>query len=258
MRFLMPLKMVRTQVNSNLSSLRLAALLLLAVALPSHASLLLFAAASTTDVMQALGTAYAETNGERVRFSFASSGILARQIEAGAAADIFVSANTAWMDWLEGKAMVRAGSRFNLVANTLVMVAPLGTTVAFDGNWSGRLAVGDVKSTPAGIYAEEALRRMGWLERIRPQLVMSGNARSTLRIVERGEVTAGIVYATDAQASEKVTVIGQFPPTCHHPILYPVAACSDKSAARPFLEFLRSPEARAILIEHGFIVPPTT
>lgn len=209
-----------------------------------RAELTVFAASSMSDVMEEIGAAY----GGAVRFNFASSGTLARQIEAGAPADVFVSANTKWMDALAEKQVILPETRFDFAVNSLVLVAPKGSALAFDGRIPGRLAIGDVGSVPAGLYAREALNYMGW----NPELVMGSNVRSVLMYVERGEAAAGIVYVTDALASGKVTVVGTFPPASHSPIVYPVAACSDNEEAMRFLAFLQTERAQVILGRFGF------
>lgn len=214
----------------------------------ASADITVFAAASLAEALAEAGAAYGETP----HFNFASSGTLARQIEAGAPADLFIAASAEWMDYLAEKSAIAKETRFDLAANTLVMVAAPGARVAFDGTIEGRIAVGDFKSVPAGMYAEEALRNMGWLDALRPKLVMSDNVRTALMYAERGEVAAAIVYATDAQASGKVVVVGTFPPGSHRPIVYPAAACSTNEAALRFLEFLKSDQAKAILKKHGF------
>ncbi|VGO22424.1 Molybdate-binding periplasmic protein [Pontiella sulfatireligans] len=237
----------------NLKSNSILLLLLMAMVIAVKADhLLVFAASSTTDAINELATAFKAEGGESIRFNFASSGTLARQIEAGAPADVFVSANAKWMDWLEGRELIEQSSRFNLASNTLVMIAPKGSLATFDANVQGRIATGDLKSVPAGLYAAEALRSLGWMQRLRPNLVMASNVRTALLYVERGEVAAGIVYATDAKASAKVSVIGTFPEESHSPIVYPAASCSANSGTGPFLSFLKSNTAKQILTKYGF------
>ncbi len=226
-------------------------LFIMLLTLQVHAALSVFAAASTTDAMKELAAGFEEAGGEKIRFNFASSGALARQIDAGAPADIYISANTKWMNWLEQKGVTQKTTRFNLAANTLVLAAPHGSALRFDGKLTGRVATGDVKSVPAGMYAQEALEYMGWLSDWRPNLVMASNVRTALLYVQRGEVAAGIVYATDAKAAG-LPVVGTFPAESHSPILYPAAACSNKDSAARFLAFLQSDAAKAILKKHGF------
>lgn len=243
-------------IHTNMKNL--ATLLFLGLlSLQAQASLTVFSAASTTDAMKELALNYTKESAEQVLFNFASSGALARQIEAGAPADCFISANVRWMDWLEEKAVIQPDSRFNLAANTLVLVAPAGSSLTFDGSISGKIAVGDFKSVPAGMYAKEALTHLGWLDKMRPNLVMASNVRTALLYVERGEVSAGIVYFTDAKASGKLSVIGTFPAESHRPIIYPAALCSNNKNAEGFMRFLKTPKAQAILTKHGFTTPRT-
>ena len=218
----------------------------------SQADLQVFAAASATDAMKELAAVFNENGGESIHFNFASSATLARQIHAGAPADIFLSANAKWMDWLADRSLIHNSSRFNLAANRLVLIAPAGSPLKFNGIVNGRIAVGDIKSVPAGMYAKEALESLGWLKAWRPKMVMSSNVRTALLYVGRGEVEAGIVYATDAKASGMVSVIGIFPPDTHDPIVYPIAACSTKKGNGTFLQFLKSNEAKQILTRNGF------
>ncbi len=206
--------------------------------------------------MRELATSFEKSSNNKIRFNFASSGALARQIEAGAKADLFISANIKWMDWLQEKESINSSTRSDLFANSLVLVAPRGKPIAFNENINGRIAVGNFKSVPVGMYAQEALDYMGWLNPLRPNLVMTSNARMTLLYIERGEVSAGIVYATDAQQSDRVTVAGTFPPESHAPIIYPVACLKDASdSANEFLKFMQSEIGKAIWIRHGFLIP---
>lgn len=223
-------------------------------------ALTVFAAASTTDALKEIGELYEKTAGETVRFNFASSGALARQIDAGAPADLFLSANTKWMDYLEGKGRIAKATRVDLLANRLVLVEP-----QMNADERGpvferltkykRIAVGDFKSVPAGAYAEQALTYGGVLDSLYGRLIKGDSVRRVLFYVERGEVDAGIVYATDAKVSAKVRMVGVFPAESHKPICYPVAVCAgsrqqEKSAA--FLAFLKSPEAHAVFTKYGF------
>lgn len=229
-------------------------ILMLMISLQAQADLTVFAAASTTDALKELANAYTTDGGETVRFNFTSSGALARQIDAGAPADLFISANVKWMDWLEEKAVIQTATRFNLAANSLVLIAPPNSALKFDGTISDRVAVGNMKSVPAGIYAKEALEHMGWYNDWKPHLIQASNVRTALLYVQRGEVSAGIVYATDAKAAG-LPIIGTFPAASHHPIIYPAAAVSKKESALQFLEFLKSDKAKDILKKHGFTEP---
>jgi len=249
MKLTLPSKMLFEFMNTTWIHL---IVFLYALASTAAAQITVFAASSTTEAMKEIGESFTQSTSEKVRFNFASSATLARQIEAGAPADIFISAHIKWMDYLEKRHAIQPDSRFNLAQNELVLVAEKGRQLAFDGIIPGRIATGDFKSVPVGMYAKEALKHMGWLDALQPKLIMGSNARTVLMYVERGETTAGIVYATDARASKKVVVVGTFPEASHSPILYPACACSEKKAAHTFLEFLKSPKARAIFTQHGF------
>lgn len=219
------------------------------------AELTVFAAASTTDAMKELAAAFTAKSGETVRFNFASSGALARQIQNGAPADLFLSANSKWMDTLEAAGDIE--SRIDLLSNRLVLIAPKGCAVTLDKTFSGRLAVGDVKSVPAGMYAKEALESQGLFDILRPKMVMASDVRSALMFVERAEADAGIVYSTDAKSSKRVAVVSVFPEASHAPIRYPVAICvaaAHPQAARDFMAFLQTDCARSVFEKRGFSV----
>lgn len=220
------------------------------------AEVTVFAAASTTDVMNELAETFKASGGEPVRFNFASSGALARQINAGAPVDVYVSANTKWMSFLEGKGLLADGTRVDVVKNSLVLAVPTGSAMTYDGfpeNLEGMLAVGDFKSVPAGTYAEASLKALGWLDDVQGKLVTGASVRTVLMYVERGETDAGIVYLTDAMQSEKVKVIGTFPEDTHPPIVYPAACMKESGAsAKAFLDFIQSSAGSAIWKKHGF------
>ena len=218
-----------------MSSNRIILMVLAATAVSIRAPLTVFAAASMADAVKKLAEVYEADGGGHVHLNIASSGALARQIDAGAPADVFISANAEWMDWLAGRGCIEASSRFTLAGNSLVMIAPTGTHPVFGPGLAGRLAVGDFKSVPAGKYALEALESLGWLDELRPKLVPGTSVRTVLMYVERGEVEAGIVYASDARASGKVAIVGTFPAESHSPIAYPVAACSANGEAASFV-----------------------
>lgn len=236
-----------------------AILIFILTASAARAELTVFAAASTTDVMRRLAVRFEETGGEKIRFNFAGSGALARQINAGAPADIFISANTEWMDFLENKSLLTAQTRSNIAANALVLITPSDSTMTYEefpSNLKGKLGVGEFKSVPAGTYAQAALQSLGWLGVVQRKLVKGSNVRTVLMYVERGEVDAGIVYLTDAKQSDKVRIIGTFPADAHPPILYPAAACTKKPSAVRFMHFMNSSDARRIFETHGFSAPP--
>lgn len=241
---------------------KIAAVLLgLCLALSLHAETMVFAAASTTNVMKELADAYTAETGESIVFNFASSGALARQIDAGAPADIFLSANTKWMTFLIEKGLVDKTTAYTVAENELVLIAPPGgsftveMTPEFDfaSAFSGRLAVGDFASVPAGSYAAESLKSLGWFDALANRYAKGDNVRNVLFFVEQGEVDAGIVYTTDAVQSGKVEIIGTFPADTHAPIVYPVALCSGAAAStKGFLEFIGSAEAAPVWERYGF------
>jgi molybdate transport system substrate-binding protein len=247
-----------------------ACLLALALVLPAlpaaAASLTVFAAASLTDALRQAGAAWAAQGHPAPVFSFAASSMLARQLQQGAPAGLFISADEEWMDWAAKRGLIAEGTRRDLLSNTLVLVEPKasarpvkigpGFDLAAILGPHGRLAVGDPAHVPAGIYARQALTKLGLWAMAEPRLARADNVRSALLLVERGETPAGIVYTTDAAASSAVAVAGTFPADTHPPILYPAAVVrsGDTPEARAFLAFLATPEAARIFAAHGFIV----
>lgn len=240
---------------------------LLAVALPVRAEpVTVFAAASLTNAMEAVGAAYAERTNDEIRFSFASSSTLARQIEAGAPAQIYASANERWMDYVEARDLIAAETRLSPIGNRLVLVAAadkdareVEVTSALDLasllGPDGRLAVGDPAHVPAGMYAREALERLGLWTAAEPRLARADNVRAALALVERGEAPYGIVYATDAAIADGVDVVGTFPAESHTPITYPfaVVAGAEGEAVEDFFAFMTSDAALAIYARFGFV-----
>lgn len=235
------------------------------------AAITVFAAASLADAMSEISRAFTAGTGTAatglsahvpVRTSFAASSVLARQIEAGAPADVFLSADLEWMSYLEKRQLLRPGTSHPLLGNRLVLIAPAASTVhvtlaphvdltaALAG---GRLATGDPDSVPVGRYAQAALTRLGVWEQIAPQLVRAENVRAALEYVARGEATLGIVYRTDALAEKHVRVVDTFPEDTHPPIIYPVALTAGAAPeAAAFEAFLESPAAREIFVRYGF------
>jgi molybdate transport system substrate-binding protein len=240
----------------------------LALASPAHAEqVLILAAASTTDAMTEIIDTYETATGVPVAVAFGASSALARQVESGAPAHLYLSANAVWMDYLEDAALILAASRVDLLANRLVLVAPADSfinvaitpdlpLVALLGD-DGRLALGDPDHVPAGLYARAALEHLGLWSSVVPRLVRSPNVRAALVLVERGEMPLGIVYATDARVSDGVRTVATFPADSHPPIRYPVALVAglDTPAARAFHAFLLSDTATAIFARHGFATP---
>jgi molybdate transport system substrate-binding protein len=249
----------------------LAAALLAILGLASTASraaetqdtdLLVFAAASLSDVLTEIAAQYSAQTGQGVKLSFAASSTLARQIEAGARADVFLSADEEWMDYLATRALLDGATRRDVVGNRLVLIAPSDSRAQLRiaprfplaaAVGEGRLATGDPASVPAGRYARAALESLGVWSEIEPRLARAENVRAALAFVARGEAPFGIVYETDALAEKKVRVVDVFPPQAHPRIVYPVAATvAAKSGASRFAQFLLDPAAQATFRRHGF------
>ena len=233
--------------------------LLLCLASPVSAETVsVFAAASLQTALDKAGDVYEEATGDRVRVTYAGTATLARQIALGAPADLFISANGDWMDWLAGEVPLQA--RAELLGNRLVLVAPAhARSVALEdlpaALGDGRLAIGLTASVPAGIYGRQALEALGLWEALHARLAQTDNVRIALALVARGEAPFGVVYATDAMAEPAVTVVAEFPAGSHDPITYPAALVTDDPAAAAFLDWLQGAEASAIFAEHGFEVP---
>lgn len=225
--------------------------------------LLVFAAASLTNVLGELSPAFETKSGVTVKLSFAASSALARQIEAGAAADVFVSADHEWMDYLQTRALLDDKSRRDLVGNHLVLIAPADSTVTLKigpgfplaaALGDGRLSTGDPDTVPVGKYARAALTSLGVWGSIEPKLVRAENVRSAMMFVSRGEAPLGIVYSTDAQVDPKVRVVGVFPDDTHPPITYPAAATKDAGKqAAAYLRYLSGTDARETWKKFGFV-----
>lgn len=232
------------------------------------APLLVYAAASLTNVLEELGRQYQASSTQAVKFSFAASSTLARQIEAGAPADIFISADTDWADYLQNRNLIQPTTRFNLLGNRLVLVAPKGSTVQLKiaSNFplrgalgKGRLSIGDPDSVPAGKYARSSLLALGTWNSVTDKLVLGDTVRTTLAFVSRGDAPLGIVYATDALIDKNVRIVDVFPEGTHAPIVYPIALTTDASTgAAGFVAFLRSAESAAVFKRYGFTVLVST
>jgi molybdate transport system substrate-binding protein len=228
------------------------------------ADVTVFAAASLSDALKDVGAAYQKKTGHTAAFSFAASSVLAKQIEAASYADIFVSADTDWMDYVDNKGLMAHDTRTNLLGNQLVLISPADLKIAlkikphFDlaeaiGN--GRLAIAAPGSVPAGKYGKAALISLGVWDSVSDHLAQAENVRIALAYVARGEAPLGIVYTTDAKSDPRVRIVDTFPEDTHAPIVYPVALTKDaKPIAREFLVFLSGPEAHAIFVKDGFTV----
>lgn len=251
-------------------SLRLFALIAIALSLPAFAQdkapLTVFAAASLKESMDEAAAAYEKKTGMPVRVSYAASSALARQIEQGAPADVFFSADLEWMDYLQQRKRVEASQRRNLLGNELVLVAPKASTAKVDltraGSLAaalganGRLAVGQTATVPAGKYAKASLQALKQWDSVQSRLAESESVRAALMLVSRAEAPLGIVYASDAKAEPGVRVVATFPAGSHPPIVYPVSALSGarNAQAQAFVTWLGSQEARAIFQRRGFLL----
>jgi len=222
------------------------------------------AAASLTNVLQEIAKSYEAESGRKVTFSFAGSMLLAKQIEASAGADMFISADAESMDYLDGKNLIAKPTRINLLRNSLVLIAPAGSKVALriapgfklaNSLGAGRLALANVDTVPAGRYGKAALVKLGVWDSIKERLAQGEDVRATLAYVARGEAPLGIVYATDARIEPKVRIVATFPENTHDPIIYPAALTKDaKPEAGNFLTYLEGREAGAIFERNGFSV----
>lgn len=225
-------------------------------------SITVFAAASLTNVLQDLGDAYTKDSLVPIRFSFAASSALARQIESGSRADMFFSADQEWMDYLQARQLIQPAMRHDVLGNQLVLVAPAQSKVnlKIEPHFAlarilgkGRLATGDPDSVPVGRYAHQALASLGVWDEIAPRLVRADSVRSALAFVDRGEAALGIVYATDALIDKGVRVVDVFPAASHSPIVYPVAlTVGARPDAAGFLAYIRGPAGGIAFKHYGF------
>jgi molybdate transport system substrate-binding protein len=248
----------------------IASWLLLWLSLPAFAAgadkapVTVFAAASLTNVLQELGDGFTKQSSIPVRFSFAASSALARQIENGAPADIFFSADLEWMDYLQTRNLIQRDSRHDVLGNRLVLIAPADSRIRLKiqphfalaaALGKGRLATGDPDSVPVGRYAHEALTTLGIWNDVAERLVRADSVRSALAFVDRGEAPLGIVYETDALIDKKVSVVDVFPDNTHLPIVYPIALTNTaKAEAAQFVAFIRGPAGAIAFKAYGFTV----
>jgi molybdate transport system substrate-binding protein len=232
----------------------------------SKQELLVFAAASLTNVLDEIGTAYTQQTKQPVKFSYAASSALARQLQAGARADVFFSADLEWMDYVQARNLIDRSTRRNVLGNRLALVAPADSKIELkiapgfklaEALGTGRLATGDPESVPVGKYARSALTSLGVWNEVADKLVRADNVRSALAFIARGETPLGIVYETDARVEKRVRIVDFFPAESHPPIVYPVAvAAQARPAARQFVEFLQSAAAQEAFKKYGFTEPP--
>jgi molybdate transport system substrate-binding protein len=251
---------------------RLLALLLFAIVAQARPGLAadqvvtVFAAASLSTTLETVGKSFTADTGIPVRFSFAASSALARQIESGSPADVFVSADQEWMDYLATRKLIRTDSRTDIVSNSLVLVAPVDSklTLAIKPGFAlaqalgrkGRLATGDPDTVPVGKYARAALLQLGVWNTVQDRLIPADNVRTALNFVALGEAPLGIVYATDARGNSKVRVVATFPADAHERITYPAAVTvSAGTEARRFVQYLQGAKARSVFDAAGFSKP---
>jgi molybdate transport system substrate-binding protein len=226
-------------------------------------SIIVFAAASMKNALDEIDTAFTKESGVKSVASYAASSALMKQIEQGAPADVFLSADIDWMDYGAKRNLIKTDTRFDLLSNRLVLIAPKDSKIgsvsigpgfdlaALAGD--GRIATGDVRAVPAGLYAKAALEKLGIWATVELKLAMADNVRAALVLVARGEAVLGIVYETDAKIDPGVKIIGVFPEESHPPIVYPVALTKDaKPDAAQYLSFLRTPAARITFEKYGF------
>ena len=228
-------------------------------------SIIVFAAASMKNALDDIDNAFTKKTGIKVVASYAASSALMKQIEQGAPADVFGSADVDWMDYGAKHNLIQTDTRLDLLGNRLVLIAPKDSKIGdvkigpgFDlaglaGN--GRIATGDVRAVPAGLYAKAALEKLGVWASVEAKLAMAENVRAALVLVARGEAPLGIVYETDAKIDPGVKIVGVFPEDLHAPIIYPVALTKDaKPDAAQYLAFLQTPDARTVFQHYGFDV----
>ncbi|HMY01078.1 MAG TPA: molybdate ABC transporter substrate-binding protein, partial [Agitococcus sp.] len=222
-----------------------------------------YAATSLTNALTEITKNYQTNHDVVIKTSFAGSSTLAKQIEAGAPAQVFASADVQWMDYLQKRNKLQPNSRKDLLGNSLVLISPKNQTISvnmdksFDlaKTFTGKICTGDTASVPVGIYAKEALQNLGWWSSLETRLVATENVRTALAFVERGECTLGIVYETDAKISDKVTVVGRFASHSHQKIVYPFALIAGASAASAeFYQYLQSDTAQTVFSKYGFVV----
>ncbi|MBR1089838.1 molybdate ABC transporter substrate-binding protein [Bradyrhizobium manausense] len=252
-----------------------AVVMLAAISLPPASAedktITVFAAASMKNALDEVDAAYTAKTGVKITASYAASSVLAKQIEQGAPADVFVSADTDWMDYALSRKTINEASRVNLLGNSIVLIAPKDSRIdnvaiaqGFDlaklaGD--GKIATGDVRSVPAGKYAKAALEKLGAWQAAEPKFAMAESVRAALTLVARGEANLGIVYSTDAKVEPGVKIVGTFPADSHPAIIYPVAATTTaKPWTNDYLAFLKTSAARTILEKYGFkfLISPTT
>lgn len=253
------------QFSRRIALILLTGLLLTATAPVQAKDLLVFAAASLKNAAEDIAKAYEASGGGNVTYSFAASSDLAKQIENGAPAVLFISADTKWMDYLAERKLIVGDSRRDLLGNRLVLIAPSDSALTIklaegaplaQSLGDGKLAMADPDSVPAGRYGKASLEALKMWSSVEPSVVRAKDVRATLAFVERGEAAAGIVYATDAMVSKKVRIVDEFPEASHPKIVYPIAliAGQDDAAAHAFYDYLNGDKARGVFLDYGFSI----
>jgi molybdate transport system substrate-binding protein len=228
--------------------------------------LVIFGASSLTNVLDELNAAYAKETGQSAKGSYAASSALARQMEAGASADVFFSADVEWMDYVQGRNLIDPSTRRDLLSNHLVLIAPADSGIQLkiepgfklaEALGDGKLATGDPESVPVGRYARSALTTLGVWSTVSSRLVRADNVRTALAFVSRGESPLGIVYTTDALVDKRVRIVDTFPESSHQRIVYPIAmATGAREGAKRYIESLSGSSARETFKKYGFVVLP--
>jgi molybdate transport system substrate-binding protein len=227
--------------------------------------LIVFAAASLKNALDSINAQWRKETGKEVKISYAASSALAKQIESGAPAQMFISADIRWMDYLEKKNLIKTDTRSNLLGNRIVLIAPKDKAKAVDIKpgldlakvlGDSRLAMANVEAVPAGRYGKAALEKLGAWTSVSAKVAQAENVRAALLLVSRGEAPAGIVYQTDAAADANVKIIGTFPEDTHPPVIYPIALTANATHpdAAAFLTYIRSAKAKALFEAQGFTV----
>lgn len=249
-------------MRSLIHLLSLIVLLACAMAAQAEQPVRVFAAASVTNALNDVSTQWQRAGHPKPSVAYGASSALAKQVEAGAPADLFVSADLTWMDYLDQRGKIAASTRVNLLGNRLVLIVPKGRKLpvrmapgfAIASAFEGKLCTGEPGVVPVGIYAKQSLENLGWWPSLQGRIVGTDDVRTALAFVERGECPLGIVYATDAQVSNKVELLATFPESSHEPIVYPFAAVKGgRPEARAFLQFMKTSAAAAAIFErYGF------
>lgn len=252
-------------IQRGLAGVLLSCCLALGAQATERRDVVVFAAASLTNALQDIGKDFEAAGRVKVKFSFAASSLLARQIEAGAEADLFFSADAEWMDYLDQRNLIGKASRRDLLSNRLALVAPVDSPIALKiapgfalarALGDSKLAVAEPDTVPAGKYAKAALITLGVWDSVAGKLARGENVRAALAYVARGEAALGIVYRTDAKAESKVKTIDTFPADAHPAIVYPIASTArgDNAEVKAFLDYIVGPKAKDVFVRYGFVV----